>query len=84
MNATCKKNLAALRDAVEQTDMEVVVSSAHAMKGAGMNMAAINFSGSCKTMEMQAREDNIVDPQAQIKNIEDEYLLALKELRALG
>ncbi len=75
------KNLLRLRDALKQSDVESVVLAAHAMKGAGMNMAAIQFSDYCKKLEMRARESDISNARGQIKNIENEYQRAIKELR---
>jgi CheY-like chemotaxis protein/HPt (histidine-containing phosphotransfer) domain-containing protein len=79
-----KKNLPALRDAIKQNDVEAVVIAAHTIKGAGMNMAAVRFSDCCKTLEMQARENNIIDVQNQVKCIEDEYQRVIRELRKLS
>ena len=74
------KNLPKLRDAIKRNDLNTIILAAHAMKGAGVNLAAIRFSECCKTLEMQARDNKIIDAQGQMKCIEDEYRIAISAL----
>ncbi|MDT8452058.1 MAG: response regulator [Gammaproteobacteria bacterium] len=79
-----KKHLRLLHSAIKQNDPEKVALAAHALKGVGMSMAAIQFSNNCKKLEMQALDNDVVEAQSQLKNIQAEYQRAIKSLRKLN
>lgn len=79
-----KKHLLILQSAIKQNHLEEVALAAHALKGAGMSMAAMQFSNNCKVLEMQALDNNIVEAKSQLSNIQTEYKRAIKALRDLN
>lgn len=72
-----------LRIAESENNAVDIRFSAHALKGISVNISAVTMSQLCKTLEDQARDNNIVDLKKQIRMIEEEYERIIVELDAL-
>jgi signal transduction histidine kinase/ligand-binding sensor domain-containing protein/CheY-like chemotaxis protein len=65
--------IAALREAVEQTDANVVREMAHALKGSSANMGASRLAGLCSELEKLGREGRVEGAAALVTRLETEF-----------
>ncbi|MGD8526055.1 MAG: Hpt domain-containing protein [Thioalkalispiraceae bacterium] len=65
----CPDALHRLENAVAQNDVTEVNILAHYLKGSSGNLGAQAFSDACKALELQARDNKLLEPEAQIQTI---------------
>ena len=57
--------------------------SAHALKGASLNIGAKKFSEVCKELEFKGKENNLEDVDKLLKELDKSYIITSDELRKL-
>ena len=62
-----------LRRAAAERDLKALLFSAHALKGSAANICASRIHAAAAKLEMMAREDRLVDVEAQVSAIEAEF-----------
>jgi TMAO reductase system sensor TorS len=67
------KLLATLRQAVAEADAPAVRQAAHSLKSSSANLGATELAARCKTLELEARFNNIVPSAEQLQGLEIEF-----------
>ncbi len=75
------EDVAALRQAVVQTDLETLGNIAHSLKSSSANLGALGFSRLCNQIEGSAREERIEIASARLLEVEAMLPRLLYELR---
>ena len=57
--------------------------SAHALKGASLNIGAIKFSEVCKTLEFKGKNNNLENIDALLTELDESFVITSEELRKL-
>jgi signal transduction histidine kinase/CheY-like chemotaxis protein len=63
-----------LRAAVAEGDARSVCQAAHSLKSSSANLGANELAAQCKTVELEARLNNIVPSEAQLQELETGFL----------
>ncbi|MDH3763600.1 MAG: EAL domain-containing protein, partial [Gammaproteobacteria bacterium] len=75
------EDVAVLRLAAKQADLEVIGNLAHSLKSSSANLGATGFSKSCASLEASAREGNLELSVTLVQAIESRLPAVLAELR---
>ncbi|WP_017715208.1 PAS domain S-box protein [Kamptonema formosum] len=69
--ADAAAKLAAIKQALHSNDFQTVVSQAHQLKGASSNVGVPSMQAAAKTLEMQAREQNLQGADELVASLEN-------------
>ena len=75
------EDIAAMRQAADQADLETLRTLAHSLKSSSANLGAIGFSKLCSLLEDSARDGNIENASSQLPALEALLPRLLYELR---
>jgi CheY-like chemotaxis protein len=68
------KLLGSLRQAAAEGNAPAVQQAAHSLKSSSANLGATELAAQCKTLELDARLNKVVPSQAQLQELETEFL----------
>jgi len=74
-------DIAELRRAAEQADLEALGTIAHSLKSSSANLGAIGFSQACAALESSANEGSLEASRANLQSIEARLPALLRELK---
>ena len=63
------ENIERLANAIKDNDTQEISQAAHYLKGSGSNIGAIAFSNACMTLELQAKDNSLTEPEIQMGNV---------------
>ncbi|MEA3290463.1 MAG: Hpt domain-containing protein [Campylobacterota bacterium] len=66
-----QESLAALKEAVDNNDMDGIYKSAHSLKGSSANLMLTDISEIAKDMELNAREQNNIEYSIKYDELEE-------------
>ena len=75
------EDVATMRLAAKQADLETLGTLAHSLKSSGANLGAMKFSKLCEALEKSAREGDMVSSLTHLQSIESLFPGVLDELR---
>lgn len=73
-----------LRNTCAANDLQAVVVHSHALKGASLNIGAMQVARLSEQLEQQARAGSLLEPQAVLQQLEREFERVRNSVRALN
>ena len=70
------RQIAAMRGAVADGDVETLTRAAHSMKSGSLNVGALELGGLCRELEETGRSGSVPDAPARITAIDDAFAAA--------
>lgn len=77
----CPVRLAAIKDAVDRGDGDLIRRTAHALKGAAGNLSAVGLFDAARTLERLGEEGRLEATRAAWRQLSAEAALAMEALR---
>jgi HPt (histidine-containing phosphotransfer) domain-containing protein len=78
-----KMRVETIRKAFDAGDADEVGRTAHSLKGAALNVGAINLAALCADLDDSARKTRITITQDQVEKVELEFALVREELLSI-
>lgn len=65
----CPATIERLANAIKDNNVAEINEAAHYLKGSGGNIGAIAFSNACNMLELQAKDNALIQPEVQIDKV---------------
>jgi two-component system sensor histidine kinase BarA len=70
------RQIAAMRAAVDDGDVETLTRAAHSMKSGSLNVGALELGALCRSLEEAGRSGSVPDADVRIAAIDDAFMAA--------
>ncbi|WP_340820774.1 PAS domain S-box protein [Methanolobus sp. WCC4] len=77
------KQLLALKEAIDKKEANDIANCAHSIKGSSVSVGGIALSDVASKIEQEAATDELDNVQEELKELEEQYELLIKELKKL-